>query len=190
MDDCDSATHRRGEASRVLWPAGLILPVMLFNVDVAGVNGRADKLVGQAGSAVIREAEREKAAVADALGRSDDDPRDERGVAHEKGLCNEKVGQAFQPDQGGPTSIIAGNPRQPGKADLRLRCKATKKRSVTSMMNGSEGPPNMRLPPSSGWKTSPSQLILPWATPLSSSQALTLMCWKKFPRRVRRCCSG
>src|SRR5437899_2056277 len=29
-------------------------------------------------------------------------------------LCNEKVGQAFQPDQLGPNSIIAGNLRQSG----------------------------------------------------------------------------
>jgi len=41
-----------------------------------------------------------------------------------QGLCNEFVGQAFQPDMNGLKSIKPGRPSQPGKANLRFRCKA------------------------------------------------------------------
>src|SRR6516162_3243429 len=38
------------------------------------------------------------------------------------------VGQAFQPDTESPHSIKLGKFRQPGKADLHLRCKAAPRR--------------------------------------------------------------
>ena len=39
-------------------------------------------------------------------------------------LCNAFVGQPFQADQANPNSMKLGKRRRPGKADLRLRCKA------------------------------------------------------------------
>src|SRR5438046_885747 len=40
------------------------------------------------------------------------------------GLCNAFVGQAFQPDRDIQDSMNLGDIRRPGKADLRMRCKA------------------------------------------------------------------
>ena len=49
-----------------------------------------------------------------------------------EGLCNEIVGQAFQPDPDSPNPVNLGRDRQPGKADLRIRCKAPKSRPCFS----------------------------------------------------------
>src|SRR5262249_31163265 len=48
----------------------------------------------------------------------------EKERAGGEGLCKEIVGQAFEPDPTIPGSMNRGKLRQPGKADLQLRCKA------------------------------------------------------------------